>query len=218
MIFLQNVTKCFKTANASSFVFANLTTVLDPSSGNLVILGQSRAGKSTLINLLSGATAPSQGRIVYGARVSWPLGWRGFSSNFTAEESLGFLAKIYGADHQAMMVYTNELSGLDEKLFEPMGKLKTEEKSRLMLAAAYGLDFDIYLLDGNMPKVGAEFEPRFKALWLEKLRQNRVILATGHIGSLDKNFSQAMIIHHRSLSPAMPLDLAAQQFGLLARR
>ena len=199
------------------WVLRDASTTFDTTPGNVAILGRTGGGKSTLIEMLAGSLAPTQGRLWRRARVSWPLGWRGFSSKFTGEEGLGFLAKVYGVDRRAMLSYAVEVSGLAARVFEPMGKLKAEEKSRLMLAAAYALDFDVYLLDGSMPKVGTEFEPRFRALWLEKLQQKRVIMAASHAGGLEKNFAQAFIIDRASLSAAMPMSQAAAEFARLAQ-
>jgi len=212
VIYLEKVSKSFRTSSKSTAVLRQVSAVLENSVGNLAILGHAGAGKSTLIQILAGTMNPTEGRITRHVRVSWPLAWRGFPDGFSGEECLGFLAKLYQVDRRAMLVYVTEVSGLQAKVFDPMAKLTPQEKSRLMLAAAYALDFDLYLLDGSLPKIGPEHEPRFQALWLEKLKTNRVIMATSHPGSLEPHFSRAIILHGGSLSPVLPTATAIQAF------
>jgi capsular polysaccharide transport system ATP-binding protein len=212
VIHLQNVSQSFRSADATIHVLRHVSAALDNASGNLAILGHAGAGKSTLVQLLAGTMNPTEGRITRHVRVSWPLGWRGLGGSFTGEECLGFLAKLHRIDRRAMLTYAIEVSGLGAKIFDPLGKLTPQEKSRLTLAAAYALDFDLYLLDGLLPKIGPEYEARYRALLLEKLRMNRVIMATSHPGALNPHFAQTVILHDSSLSPALPTATGIQTF------
>jgi capsular polysaccharide transport system ATP-binding protein len=217
VIFLEHLSKTYRVRNTVRHVLRDVTAALSTTDGNLAILAHASAGKSTLIELLAGSLQPTSGRVLRTVRVSWPLGWRGFSGNFTGAESVGFLARIYGASYHGMLSYVAEVSGLAVKMYESMDRFKPEEKSRLMLAAAYGLDFDVYLLDGQMPKVAADLQPRYHALWLEKIQQQRVIAAATHTKDLESTFPRAAILHDGKLTMPMPFSTAATMFFQITR-
>lgn len=218
MIQFLGVTKTWSAAKGSVDVLRDFSAEFDTAAGNLAILGRSGSGKTTLINLISGMTLPTSGKVIRHTRVSWPMGWRGFGGTLTGEECIGLLSMLYGADRRALLNYSVEVSGLGARVFEPMKKLRPQEKSRLVMAAAYALDFDNYLLDGQMPQVGEECAARFRGLWEQKLHEQRVIMVTSRPAELTEHFPQAAIFGKGTLSERMPAPAAAMEFRKLARQ
>ena len=86
MIRLEHISKYYGWGDDTKLVLDDLNTVFDTSL-SIGVLGMNGSGKSTLVNIIAGAILPTSGRVVRNARISWPLGLRGFASNLSGEES-----------------------------------------------------------------------------------------------------------------------------------
>lgn len=217
MIQLEKLEKCYGKGRNEVEVLRGLDLFLDTSVANLGILGAKSSGKSTLIKIIAGLEPPTRGRVTRHARVSWPLSWRGLGGGFSGDGQVFLLARFYGADRRSLLRFVAEVSGLGHKIYEPMKKYSGREKDRLLLAAALGLDFDIYLIDEALPGVEPQHAELYQLLLKEKLGRRRVIVASSHVSSLALYCQGAAILHGGTLSGFMPLDTAAQCFQGLIR-
>lgn len=217
MIILDQIWKTYGRGRNAKDVLCGLSAELDFSPGGLGILGAKKSGKSTLLNIIAGISQPDSGRVVRKARLSWPLGWRGFGGDMPADSQINFLARIHQADRQAVFRFVAELSGLDRKLFEPVKSLTPIEKDRLFLAVALAIDFDVYLIDEKFPVLGPVFSPRYEAVWKDRMKNSRVLRFTSAPDSGMEECRLAAILDRGQLGPCIPIENTIRQFKRLAR-
>lgn len=176
MITLQKITKSYGKGRRQKRVLIDVNLDLHGNPGGFGILGAKQSGKTTLLQIVSGLMTPDSGVIRRSVFYSWPIAWRGFGRDVTGDEQVALLARMYRRDRRGLLRYVVELSGLDAKIYQPMSTYSPREKDRLMQAAAFGIDFDVYLVDEAVPGVEKTFAPRYDSLVQEILRSGRFIL------------------------------------------
>ena len=178
MIELHGVSKSYKLKGIRKHVLDRLTFSF-PRDRNVAIIGPNGAGKSTLMRLISGAEQPDEGRIVRHVRVSWPLGFAGgFNGSMTGVENIRFVARIYGADTEAVIDYVRDFSELGRSLGLPIRTYSSGMKARLAFGMSMAIDFDCYLID-EITSVGDEsFKKKSQAVFKEKLPNSRIVMVS----------------------------------------
>lgn len=76
MILLSHVWKTHKSRGVEKCVARDLCFRF-PTGQAMALLGRNGAGKSSLLQLISGISRPDQGRILRRGSVSWPVGFQG---------------------------------------------------------------------------------------------------------------------------------------------
>ena len=72
-------------------------------NGRLAVLGRNGQGKSTLIKMLGGILAPTEGRIDWQMKSSWPIGFGGgFQGSLSGLDNISFLSRLYGRNLQEL--------------------------------------------------------------------------------------------------------------------
>ncbi len=217
MIHLEKLEKSYGKGRNKAEVLRGLDQLLDTSASNIGILGAKGSGKSTLMKIIAGLEPPTRGRVTRHARVSWPLSWRGLGGGLSGDGQVFLLARFYGADRGSLLRFVAGVSGLGAKIYEPMKRYSGHEKHRLLLAAALGLDFDIYIIDDTLPGVQPPHAALYELLLQEKLGRKRVVMASSRASSLANYCPHATILHEGRLSGIMPLETAAHCFAALMR-
>jgi capsular polysaccharide transport system ATP-binding protein len=216
LIILHDIWKSEGSGRKKKDLLGGVNAILDPLSGHLGILGEKQT-KTLLLNIIAGAVKAEHGKVIRSDRVSWPLTWRGFG-NFTGDQQVLFMARIYQADGRQTLRFVTELSGLGRKIYEAIGTLTAKEKDRLMFALALGLDFDVYLIDESAPVIDPPFDTEYKNIWNKCLKARRMILATCQPAKLDEQIAHAWLLEAGRLSPMMTPQEARQAFQRRARR
>ena len=179
MITLREVTKRYATRHGPTTVLDALDLTVRPGE-KIGIVGRNGAGKSTLIRLLSGAEAPTSGRIERRMRVSWPLAFGGaFQTSLTGADNLRFICRIYGPDARDKLDYVDDFSELGRYLHEPVRTYSSGMRARFAFAVSMAIDFDCFLID-EVISVGDE---RFHEKCHEELfvkRRDRALILVSH--------------------------------------
>jgi capsular polysaccharide transport system ATP-binding protein len=118
----------------------------------------------------------------------------------TGDDQVELLARMYRRDREGLLRYVAEVSGLDAKLYEPMRGYSAREKDRLMQAAAFGIDFDLYLIDEDIPGVEKPFAPRYEALAQEILLSSRFVICSSSPSKIRNHCKTAALLADGSLS------------------
>jgi capsular polysaccharide transport system ATP-binding protein len=176
MLALENASKSFVLSGQRKDILRDVTFAFPPDK-NVAIMGRNGAGKSTLMKLLSGSLRLDKGRVVRTVPVSWPLGFSsGFNGSMTGLENAMFVARLYGADTEAVLDYLAWFSELGESLRLPIKTYSSGMKARLAFGLSMAINFDIYLID-EITSVGDEaFKRKCKAVFDHKLAHARVIM------------------------------------------
>ena len=202
---LEKVSKSFRRGRTEKHVLDCICACLDRGPSRFGILGGEKSGKTTLLNIIAGVVVPDSGRVIRNARVSWPLGWTGFRRGMTANDQVVFLARLHSRCRRDTLRFVAEVSALGRKIYAPVEKLSRCEKTRLLFATALALDFDIYLVDEDMPRIHKEFARNFDALWQEKLQTSSLIVASNQATKLADQCSHIATLDRRQLSCFAPV-------------
>ena len=184
MIELQNVSKTYRLKGVKKQVFDRFNFTF-PAGRNIAIMGPNGAGKSTLMRLIAGAEQPDEGRIIRRAKVSWPLGFSGgFNGSMTGIENVRFVARIYGADTEAVIDYVREFTELGPSLNLPIRTYSSGMKARLAFGMSMAIDFDCYLIDEITAVGDAKFKKKSQSVFKQKLPSSRVIMISHSLGQI----------------------------------
>lgn len=176
------------------------------------LLGQNGAGKSTIINCITGIAKFNEGSIsVLGhdvvedyqaARGSIGLSPQDFNVDIFAkiEKSLDYIGGYFGMQkdkREKRIKELFELFDLEQFRGKPFGQLSGGYKRRFIVARALMHDPDVLILDE--PTAGIDVEQR-RALWtyLQKLHsEGKTIILTSHyLEEVEKLCSRVAIIHN----------------------
>jgi len=178
VISLRNVSKSYRVKGGRCHVLRNLTFTF-PRYSNVAIIGRNGAGKSTLLRMISGIIRPDCGSILRIGRVSWPLGFAGgLHPALTGRQNARFIARVYGADTDAMIAFVEDFAELGAFLDMPIEKYSTGMRARLAFAVSMAADFDCYLVDEITAVGDTAFRDKCRAVFNSKLSNSQMIMVS----------------------------------------
>jgi capsular polysaccharide transport system ATP-binding protein len=147
MLSVHNLSKVYTQNRKPRSLFSDLSFQLRPTE-RLALLGRNGQGKSTLIKILGGVLSPTAGRVTWGMRPSWPLGFSGgFQGGLTGLDNIRFLARIYDRPSEPMIRTVERFAELGESLKMPVKHYSTGMRARLAFGLSLAIEFDCYLID-----------------------------------------------------------------------
>lgn len=195
MIRVENVCKKYPTRFGEKLVLDNVNFDLQKGD-KLGILGRNGAGKSTLIRLISGAEAPTSGKIHTDMSVSWPLAFGGaFQENLTGIDNVRFISRIYDQDFDKNIAFVEDFSELGEYLREEVRTYSSGMRARLAFAISMITEFDCFLID----EISAVGDARFHAKCNYELfdqRSDRAMIIVSHQTSYINNHCNKFALLH----------------------
>ena len=142
-----NVTKDFHTEQGVRRALDGISFRVGMSE-RIGILGPNGAGKSTLIKVLSGMLEPTQGEVVRGLTLSWPLALAGgFEGQLTGYDNIRFLSRAYGLPFKDTFAYVDDFSELGRDLYVQLRYYSDGMRMRLAFALSLAINFECYLID-----------------------------------------------------------------------
>lgn len=154
------VTKTVPVAGGGRRALLDACTLDVPAGRAIALLGRNGAGKSTLLRMLAGSQDPDRGTILRHGRISWPVGFAGsFHPDLTGAQNARFVARVYGADTDALVAFVAEFAELGRYLHMPLRHYSSGMRARLAFGVSMGVPFDTYLVD----EVTAVGDERFRA-------------------------------------------------------
>ena len=197
----------------------------------LAILGHNGAGKTTMMNMLTGILTPTSGTaLIYGKNVAYPKelkqarGMIGFCpqhnvlfEDFNVEEHLMFFARLKGfTKKQAQIEVERILSeiGMEKEAKVQARSLSGGQKRRLSIAIAVIGNPKVLILDE--PSSGVDvYSQRFLWDMIRNFRRNRcVIITTQSMMEADLLADRKLIMSHGKLRCAGTSLFLKHRFGL----
>jgi len=212
MIHLENISKDYDTRGGRVRVLSGVDLTIARGE-KIGILGSNGAGKSTLVKLISGAEAPTSGRISRSMTTSWPLAFAGgFQGALTGLDNLRFICRIYGVPTEGKIDPVEEFAELGRYLREPVRTYSSGMRARLAFAISMAIEFDCFLID----EVVAVGDARFRAKCEEELfvkRGDRAMIIVSHSSSyVRKHCDRAAVLDGGVLHHFDDVDEAYQYY------
>jgi capsular polysaccharide transport system ATP-binding protein len=215
MIEFQNVTKYFEHKGQKKFILQDASCVI-PAGKNMVILGKDGSGKSVVTNLMSNASFPNSGRVIYDETISWPVGFKSsLLPGLSARENVEFVCMLMRAGkhkrkHVQDFIYD----------FTELGKyydieLKTYSKSmraRLSFALCFAFEFDTYLLDDFTFSGDTVLAEKAEKFITEHRSKSRLIMSTKNLQRIKGNCDCALLISNNKLTFIDNIDTAVEEY------
>jgi len=154
-------------------------------SGEAVgIIGPNGAGKSTLLKLLSGLTAPTEGRITIRGRIGSMLEiGTGFNPELTGRENVFLNGVILGMKRAEVQRKFDEIvafSGVEKFLDMPVKRYSSGMRVRLAFSVIAHLEPEILLIDEVLSVGDAAFRRKSMSKMEELIRGGRTVLFVSH--------------------------------------
>ena len=188
---INNISMRFDLPNGSS-VQALKNVSLDLRPGELMsVLGPSGCGKTTLLNIVAGFLAPTEGQIeLNGQRVTGPSAERGMVFQqgalfewMSVRENVGFGPRMKGADKVETRKKVNDLLdivGLGDFKEKAVYELSGGMQQRVALARCLANDPDVILMDEPLGALDALTREKMQSLVLKLWKETgkTIILIT----------------------------------------
>lgn len=164
-------------------------------SDRLAILGRNGQGKSTMIKILGGALAPTEGRVRWKMTNSWPIGFGGaFQGSLTGIDNIRFLSRIYERDFKELLERVDGFAELGHKLAMPVKHYSSGMRARLAFGLSLAIDFDCYLVDELVAVGDARFQRKCNEELFERRSSRAFIMASHDMRTIARVCDRALIL------------------------
>ena len=212
MIVLRNLTKTFVLNGRRKTVARNLNAVF-PTGTSVALLGRNGAGKSTLLKMIAGTTTPTSGEILSDGRISFPVGLASsLHPDLTGAQNTRFVARIYGADTDALMAYVEEFAELGEHFHLPVRSYSSGMRGRLSFGVNMGLEFDTYLIDEVTAVGDAAFKRKSRDVFLARMQKAGAVFVSHSMGAVREMCKAGALIENGELTYYEDVEEAIERY------
>ena len=191
---VRNLGKTYAQSASAPPLFKNLNFTVGRSD-RLAILGRNGQGKSTLIKVLGGALAPSEGQVVWKMTNSWPIGFSGaFQGSLTGIDNVRFLARVYQRDFHELMDRVDGFAELGKKMAMPVKHYSSGMRARLAFGLSLAIDFDCYLIDELVAVGDARFQRKCNEELFQSRGERAFIMASHDMRTVGRVCDRALIV------------------------
>lgn len=217
MIELRNVKKTYVLNGRRKIVARNISHVF-PAGTSTGLLGRNGAGKSSLLSMIAGTMRPDGGTIRSTGTISWPVGFAGsFHGDMTGAQNAKFVARIYGADTDALLDFVQDFAGLGQHLFLPVRSYSSGMRSRLAFAISMAIPFDTYLIDEVTAVGDAAFTTKSNAILKDRLRNSGAVIVSHSMNLLRNMCSAGVVLEDGRLFAYPRIERAIEHHEYLMR-
>lgn len=178
MITFHSVTKVVGRGSGRKTLLDGINWTL-PRRARYAILGQRGAGKTTLIEILSGTQFPTEGWVERRAVVSSTGGLLRFAPpRGTPRQLVRRLSKVYHADDERISEFVEIFSELGGVMDTPIRELPRLARQRLSLGLFYGFPCDYYLFDGQAGTRNVRMREKVRSAQMQRREEAGMVLVT----------------------------------------
>ncbi|MFD1798205.1 ABC transporter ATP-binding protein [Paracoccus aurantiacus] len=208
MIRLQNVTKTYHLNGRRKTVADNITQVF-PSGASVALLGRNGAGKSSMLQMISGEMLPTSGKIFSTGSISWPVGFAGsFHPDLTGVQNTRFVARIYGLDTDEVIDFVSDFADLGDHFFLPFRTYSSGMRARLAFGVSMAIPFDTYLIDEVTAVGDANFRKKSNEVLHARLANSGAIVVSHSMPTLNEICDSGAVLENGHLTFYSDLDEA----------
>jgi len=189
MIQLHNICKTYVLNGRRKVVAKNISATF-PERSSVALLGRNGAGKSSLLQMISGTMSPDSGQIVSAGSISWPVGFAGsFHGDLTGLQNVRFIGRIYGVDTDELVESVQDFAEIGQHFDLPVRSYSSGMRSRLAFGVSMAIDFDTYLVDEVTSVGDAAFKEKSLRVFQDRMTKRSAIVVSHAIEML-KNMCQ----------------------------
>ncbi len=188
----------------------------------LGLIGRNGSGKSTVLKLIAGVTAPSEGEITIYGRVSplIELG-AGFHPDLTGRENVFLNASILGMSRKEVLARFDEIISFAELwdfVDTPVKRYSSGMYIRLGFSVAVHSDPEILLVDEVLAVGDAAFQEKCLAKMQEFRSRGVTIIVVSHSMGLIQDFCERALLLSGGhlLADGAPMDVTHQYTDLIS--
>lgn len=212
MIELRDVTKVYSTPHGPHVVLDSVSVSLSGTE-NLGILGRNGAGKSTLLRIIGGAEMPDQGEVRRSGRISWPIGFSGgFNASLSGDENCRFVARIYGADVDAVVEETEAFADIGHHFRAPIRSYSSGMRARLAFGLTMAIDFDVYLVDEVTAVGDKAFQEKCRAAFKAREERSSVLIVSHQMATIRQYCTRCAVLERGQLRIYEDLEEAQRAY------
>lgn len=225
MINLVDVSKVYKDVKAISDLTINI------SKGKIIgLIGPNGAGKSTTIGMIIGSIDPTSGEIVVNGesikgninKIKMQIGYVSDDENQTlglkAIEYLNFIADMYKvseADRRQRILDLSDRFKISDRLYERLDSFSKGMKQKIMIIASLIHKPPIWILDEPFNGLDPEIAYTLKVFMREYADEGNTILLSSHIlDILDGICNEVVLIKKGQVIFAGSLEILKEKFGI----
>jgi capsular polysaccharide transport system ATP-binding protein len=217
MLVVDRLSKAYERAGRPLVLFENLSFSLKHTD-RLGVLGRNGQGKSTLIKILGGVTAPTAGKVRWSMTSSWPLGFGGaFQGGLTGIDNIRFIARIYDQPFAPLFDRVERFAELGDALGTPVKHYSSGMRARLAFGLSLGIDFDCYLIDEVISVGDALFREKCENELFGKLADRSFIMASHDTEFLRRTCNCALVINSGVFEWHDDVDTAVEAYDAICR-
>ena len=171
---------------------------------SVAILGGNGAGKSTILRVVAGVTAPTAGQVTVHGRVTAMLELgMGFHAEFSGEQNVQMTAQLYGlrpAEIRVLLPRIREFSELGDQFFEPLRTYSSGMNVRLAFSLATAVRPDVLIIDEALAVGDQNFQQKSLARIRELQDGGTSLLFVSHDASIiPRVCKRALVLDRGSL-------------------
>jgi ABC-type polysaccharide/polyol phosphate transport system ATPase subunit len=168
------------------------------------IVGHNGAGKTTMLKVIAGVTAPTSGRVTADCHVAALIdAVVGLHPDLTGRENIYLLGAMHGLSRRAMrsrMDRIIEFAEIGDQLDTPLKRFSMGMVTRIGFGTIIALDADALLIDEVLAVGDAAFQKKC-ATWLEQYRANggTLLFVSHNLGLVRSMTERAIWLDHGSV-------------------
>ena len=205
------------------WVLKDINFAISPGE-SIGIIGQNGAGKSTLLKLITGTTAPTQGKVHLTGRVAaiLELGM-GFNPDMTGRQNAYHSAGLMGynyADIERIMPEIEAFAEIGEYFDQPIRIYSTGMQARVAFSVATAFKPDLLIVDEVLSVGDAYFQAKcYEKIAAYKKQGMTLLLVTHTMNDLLKHCARALFIRDGHLAlDGSPRDASNLYFDNLFKK
>lgn len=204
--------KLFQSDTSSREKWCLRDITFDINAGERVgIIGENGAGKTSLLKLIAGLSAPSIGRVDVQGTVNAVLSLdTEFNAELTGYENIFHHFELRGYDRERINQLTDEIiefSGLSEHIYRQFKTYSNGMKARLAFSCVTAIVPDVLLIDETLSVGDAGFVNKCKQRISNMIHSGTTVMVVSHdLTAIEEICERVIWLHHGELKADGPSE------------